>query len=201
MSLVETPEYYSLKEAASMLGVQSSILRRQLAANRIAGRLAPSAFGVRWEVESQAVRDLLESGEFTSGLGEAESPEIGHRLPLLLGLLLSVLILVLLTIHDAGTKPQVLYTSLDVCRRNVQELTGALYRYAEVHHGHYPKRLSQLVPDHLSRLPHCPETRSDTYSAGYVTDEDHRRYKLQCAGHHHGNVVPSVGWTSYHHHR
>lgn len=189
-------DYLSLREAASLLGVSSSVLRRQVSAGRVSGRRTPGAFGVRWEVESNALQRLMANERFDPAMGEAPEQVPMHYLYLVLGLALSLLILAWLSLAPAT--PPSRFSDLDVCKRNLRELGLALNRYGGVHHGRYPRKLSELVPDHLSRLPHCPEVGMDTYSAGYTVSADRQSYRLECAGHHHGAIVPSLGHVHYH---
>ncbi|MGV8124174.1 MAG: hypothetical protein AB2L14_30885 [Candidatus Xenobiia bacterium LiM19] len=48
------------------------------------------------------------------------------------------------------------YNDLYRCEKNLDTIGGALEKYTADHQGHYPKRLSELTPQYLTKIPSCP---------------------------------------------
>lgn len=79
------------------------------------------------------------------------------------------------------------------CQVALKQIATRLEMYATDHNGHYPARLTELVPTYLDKMPECPTAGKDTYSAGYTVgraaphnDQDWEDfYHVACAGHYH----------------
>lgn len=65
-----------------------------------------------------------------------------------------------------------------VCRTQAQKATEALDRYAADHGGQYPKKLQELVPAQLSKLPFCRLAKS-----GFGYQVEAGKVQLTCSWH------------------
>lgn len=74
---------------------------------------------------------------------------------------------------------------LTACKSNQKNLATALEMWSTDHSGHYPERLSEVVPDYLRSLPTCPSAGKDTYSQSYSVGTSPDRFQFFCQGHHH----------------
>ncbi len=74
---------------------------------------------------------------------------------------------------------------LTACKSNQKNLATALEMWSTDHSGHYPERLSEVVPDYLRSLPTCPSAGKDTYSPSYSSGTSPDRFQFFCQGHHH----------------
>lgn len=72
---------------------------------------------------------------------------------------------------------------LRTCEANVDDLRAAVEQYAQVHQGHYPQKLENLVPTYLASLPYCP---SKHIGYKYVINLKTGKYKISCNGEHNG---------------
>jgi len=74
------------------------------------------------------------------------------------------------------------------CLTNLSRISLALATYARGHDHQVPRKLKELVPKYIPKLPVCPAARKDTYLATYKTDKDLEGYKLFCEGHFHAKM-------------
>jgi len=72
----------------------------------------------------------------------------------------------------------------DACWANLHRIAVEMEIYAGKHGGKYPYTLSELVPLYLKKIPTCPKTRGDTYSASYKRLDDHN-FRIYCSGYNH----------------
>ncbi|HEY4003474.1 MAG TPA: hypothetical protein VGO93_31695, partial [Candidatus Xenobia bacterium] len=87
---------------------------------------------------------------------------------------------------------------LVACESNEKHLGIALEMYASEHEGHYPDRLSQLVPAYLKQMPSCPAAGHDSYSATYRHRVKPKEgYSLHCGGHNHQDAAMPVSFPQY----
>jgi len=71
------------------------------------------------------------------------------------------------------------------CRAHEVELAGHVKRYARVHGGAFPRRLSKLIPAFISSVPTCPAAGRDTYSDGYRVNDTSGVFTICCMGRNH----------------
>jgi type II secretory pathway pseudopilin PulG len=69
---------------------------------------------------------------------------------------------------------------LKACRTHLGNFAAALHYYAEDHHGLYPNKASELIPDYLTGLPTCP--RNGDYLLRTTHNPD--LYLVSCPGDH-----------------
>ncbi len=72
------------------------------------------------------------------------------------------------------------------CEKNLKNLATALEMYSVDWHGKYPKSLTPLTPDYLHKIPNCPLTGNDSYSASYQVTNSPGSWSLNCSGSHEG---------------
>jgi hypothetical protein len=79
------------------------------------------------------------------------------------------------------------------CLSNLKNIRDALETYKTDHHGNYPEKLSDLVPTHLSSIPHCPAAGKDSYSKTYQvfndSENDIHNYTFYCDGRNHKTII------------
>lgn len=80
------------------------------------------------------------------------------------------------------------------CYSSMASIEEALFKYSAKNGGKFPKRLSDLTPKYIRRIPFCPAEGADTYSSTYVVSEDCREYFFKCGGssHERGEGVPQA---------
>jgi hypothetical protein len=61
--------------------------------------------------------------------------------------------------------------------------------YAIDHHGVYPRRLADLLPNYLKCIPTCPGAGTDTYSDSYFCSRSRQTYAFCCLGLNHPGLV------------
>lgn len=71
------------------------------------------------------------------------------------------------------------------CSRNLQAIGAALHRYSVKHNGIFPKKLSELIPEHIKSVLTCPSAGEDTYSDSYEFDSTAQNFTVCCKGHNH----------------
>lgn len=73
------------------------------------------------------------------------------------------------------------------CESNLRSISNAIEMYSTDHHGKYPERLEELVPDYIPRIPQCPAAGKDTYTSSYSLNKDAsgEYYSLFCSGNNH----------------
>lgn len=79
-------------------------------------------------------------------------------------------------------------TKLNACEENLRNIVTSITMY-HLEHKRYPQQLQDLLPYlHLSSIPRCPTTQTDTYSAGYQFDQLTGEYTISCSGSNHASL-------------
>ncbi len=140
----------------------------------------------------------MQSDEFPVGMVRALGRPRSRRILGWLCRLCGVLALGWLLVHLAATtliqaRANSSVPVTRVCQSQVRNIATGLEMWAEDHHGRYPSRLQQLVPDYLYRIPRCPAAGRDTYSPGYQVTSSPARFTVVCFGHNHAadDVFPN----------
>lgn len=107
---------------------------------------------------------------------------------------------------DAGLSPELPFDGKPedarrACESNLKNLATALEMYAVDNSGHYPTSFKELVPNYLAKVPNCPGSGTDTYTATFRigpaapgnTEGRQEFYSFHCAGSHQGG---SPGYQS-----
>lgn len=81
---------------------------------------------------------------------------------------------------------------LSACRANLRNLATALEMYSTEHQGAYPAQLSELAPQFLAEIPHCPSAGQDTYTPGYQRSEKPSSFRVACQGEWHQQAQPNL---------
>jgi hypothetical protein len=74
---------------------------------------------------------------------------------------------------------------LQLCRKHVRDLGGAIEAYASTHDGRLPRHLDDLEPTFIAHLPTCPRAGKDTYSGSYQANTATGVFTLCCSGANH----------------
>ena len=74
---------------------------------------------------------------------------------------------------------------LNLCQSNLRIIATSLELWSTYHAGHYPDKLSQLLPQQLRFIPRCRAAGKDTYSVTYKPSRNHQDFSLSCSGDHH----------------
>jgi len=132
----------------------------------------------------------MRSDEFPVGmvraLGRPRSRRALRFLLQLFGVLAASWLLVhLAAVHLVRARANSPVPNARLCASQIKNIAVGLGMWAEDHHGRYPDRLQQLVPDYLRRIPECPAAGRDTYSSGYQVSASPARCTVVCVGHHH----------------
>ena len=69
------------------------------------------------------------------------------------------------------------------CSSNLKNLATALEMYSADWNGHYPEKMSSLVPNYFRTIPACPRVGSDSYSESYSRSSRAGHHKLECLDH------------------
>lgn len=83
---------------------------------------------------------------------------------------------------------------LTECKSNQKNIGTAMEMYSTDWSGHYPDRLTKLVPNYLDALPTCPAAGAMTYQMEYGPKAAHNKasfsdyYYLYCAGQNHSRA-------------
>ena len=85
------------------------------------------------------------------------------------------------------------------CESNLRTISNAIEMYSTDHRGKYPKKIDELVPGYLPKIPKCPAAGRDTYSSSYVlkTDNLSESYSLFCSGSHHTAMGLGKDYPAY----
>ncbi|MDQ7825284.1 MAG: prepilin-type N-terminal cleavage/methylation domain-containing protein [Candidatus Eremiobacteraeota bacterium] len=79
-------------------------------------------------------------------------------------------------------------THLSVCQANLRNITTALQAY-QYEKKEFPTTLSDLPSgSYIKIIPSCPFTHTDTYSAGYIVDNDCGEFTICCKGTNHASL-------------
>lgn len=73
------------------------------------------------------------------------------------------------------------------CRTHLKEIGTALDSYSKAHGDRYPTSLSELTPQYLQSLPHCPA--DDRSSYGYLHSTHPEIYTVYCQGSLHTTIT------------
>ena len=74
------------------------------------------------------------------------------------------------------------------CQNNLRAIAFAAEAYAADNEGHYPRSLTRLVPAYLKRIPVCPATGRDTYSATFTSAYNPPAFTVYCGGDNHSRA-------------
>lgn len=67
------------------------------------------------------------------------------------------------------------------CIDNIKRIQAALDWYAREHNGKYPRKLDQLIPRYLGKVPRCPQAGTDLhYIKSYRVSDDLSSYRFNC---------------------
>lgn len=97
-------------------------------------------------------------------------------------------------LKQSAAKSQEQYVA---CQSNLKNIATSLEMWASDHAGRYPERLSQLTPDYSVKIPECPASGADTYSAHYKFGRKPDRFSVYCWGHHHKEAAVPVNRPAY----
>lgn len=67
------------------------------------------------------------------------------------------------------------------CEGNIEKIATAVEMYTADWHGKYPRTLAPLSPNYLVKIPDCPLTGSDNYSANYKMTNEPAHWTLNCS--------------------
>ena len=73
---------------------------------------------------------------------------------------------------------------LTACKANLKNIGTACEMWYVDHDGAYPESLSQLTPEYLKRIPQCPASGTDTYTATYRLEKEPVNYRVNCTSDH-----------------
>ncbi|MBI2265369.1 MAG: hypothetical protein HYU64_09390 [Armatimonadetes bacterium] len=87
--------------------------------------------------------------------------------------------------------------SLSYCKESIKYVGVALEMYAMDNGRQYPKKLGQLVPGYLKKIPACPAAGRDTYSDSYSVKTNPPSYLIYCKGNQHTKMGIPANFPQY----
>lgn len=83
------------------------------------------------------------------------------------------------------------------CMTNIRNMATAIQIYSNDSDGLYPSSLDLLVPKYVAAIPTCPSAQTDTYTSGYIIQDDNQNFTLKCDGTNHAVLGYGEGIPYY----
>lgn len=84
---------------------------------------------------------------------------------------------------------------ITACKSNLKNIGTACEMFATDHKGLYPRKMAELMPAYLKKIPTCPGAGRDTYSGVYLQGE--KNYTVFCSGLNHANASSSQNYPQF----
>jgi hypothetical protein len=138
----------------------------------------------------------------SSGSGSQADPEADSRRKVnrRAFIIAAVIFILFMTVRVLEVRRQ---GSCTVCFSNLKNIGTALEMYSSDNGGLYAPSLAQLTPRYIAEIPLCPcagklwEKGRDSYSAAYLTSDDHRTFTVYCRGANHRVITMPDDFPQY----